>query len=360
MNDISRRQLLAQLGAAAGVAALVQSSSRLARASTPPTLAASVTGTLNLLNFSGWAGPTTYADFATAFPGASVNEIAWTSNDDTVAKAKDRSGDIDVVLVDGTTFPRLTALNVMAPIGTLPNLANVSAQYLGNGWDPTNTYFAPTDHGRTGILYRTDQVTTPPASWREFFDTAKEHAGKVVVLDYIRSVMGTTLLMLGKDPSSIEQADLDAAVAELKSLKPSLLAISGEVGKTVVSGDAVLAMCDAYDAASAMAADPKVAWVDPSEGQVGYLEGFVVLDGPRNDLARAFVNFFEEQAQYAAFINAVSSPYVQADNTAISQALRDNPVINPPAAVVDKVVYHQFLGEAQAAWDTAWDAFKSA
>jgi spermidine/putrescine-binding protein len=132
------------------------------------------------------------------------------------------------------------------------------------------------------------------------------------------------------------------------------------VGKTVVSGDAVLAMCDAYDAASAMAADPKVAWVDPSEGQVGYLEGFVVLDGPRNDLARAFVNFFEEQAQYAAFINAVSSPYVQADNTAISQALRDNPVINPPAAVVDKVVYHQFLGEAQAAWDTAWDAFKSA
>ena len=346
MNDISRRQLLAQLGAAAGVAALVQSSSRLARASTPPTLAASVTGTLNLLNFSGWAGPTTYADFATAFPGASVNEIAWTSNDDTVAKAKDRSGDIDVVLVDGTTFPRLTALNVMAPIGTLPNLANVSAQYLGNGWDPTNTYFAPTDHGRTGILYRTDQVTTPPASWREFFDTAKEHAGKVVVLDYIRSVMGTTLLMLGKDPSSIEQADLDAAVAELKSLKPSLLAISGEVGKTVVSGDAVLAMCDAYDAASAMAADPKVAWV--------------VHDGPPKHLARAFVNFFAEQAQYAAFINAVSSPYVQADNTAISQALRDNPVINPPAAVVDKVVYHQFLGEAQAAWDTAWDAFKSA
>jgi len=93
---------------------------------------------------------------------------------------------------------------------------------------------------------------------------------------------------------------------------------------------------------------------------VGYLEGFVVLDGPRNDLARAFINFFLAPANYAQFINAVASPYVQPDNAGIDEALKNSPVINPPADVVAKVSYHKFLGEDQATWDATWDAFKAA
>jgi spermidine/putrescine transport system substrate-binding protein len=321
---------------------------------------AKVTGTLNFLNFAGWAGPSTYADFAAKYPGASVNEVAWASADDTITKAKDRAGDIDVVLVDGTTFPRLTAINVLAPLGPLANMAAVDAAYKGNEWDTSDTYFAPTDHGRTGIIYRTDLVETPPTSWRDFFDMAPQYAGKVAVLDYQRSVMGSVLRMLGKPSSTTDQADLDAVVAELVALKPSLLAIATEVGTAVANGDAVMAIADAYDAQLALTTNPDVAWLDPSEGQVGYLEGLAILDGPRNDLARAFVDFFLEPANYAAFINNVASPYVQPDNAGIDAALKDSPVINPPAAVVDKIEYHAFLGEAQAAWDAAWDAFKSA
>ncbi len=119
---------------------------------------AGVTGTLNFLNFTGWAGPTTYADFAKAFPGATVNEIAWTSSDDTISKAKDRAGDIDVVLVDGTTFPRLTAINVLGTLGEIPNLKFVADQYKSTAWDPANERFAATDHGRTGFCYRKDLV----------------------------------------------------------------------------------------------------------------------------------------------------------------------------------------------------------
>jgi ABC-type uncharacterized transport system YnjBCD substrate-binding protein len=96
---------------------------------TPATSAAKVTGTLNFLNFTAWAGPNTYADFAKAFPGATVNEIAWASADDTVSKAKDRAGDIDLVLVDGTTYPRLSALGVLAKLGDVPNMSLIADQY---------------------------------------------------------------------------------------------------------------------------------------------------------------------------------------------------------------------------------------
>ena len=376
MQPISRRSLFA-LAAAAGGAALLaacgddsESSDAAAAgssdtgapagetATTAP--AGEITGTLNLLNFSGWAGPTTYADFAARYPGATVNEIAWVSNDDTISKAKDRAGDIDVVLVDGSTFPRLTALGVLAELGDLPSMAFVADQYKNNDWDAENKFFAPTDHGRTGIVYRKDLVTTPPTSWADFFAMAPEYSGKVAMLDYQGSVMDNVLVMLGKPIGSTEQADLDEVLEMLTTVKPHLLAISTEVGKAVAAGDAVMAICDAYDAQLALTSNPDVVFVDPSEGQVGYLEGFAVLDGPRNDLSRAFIDFFLEQQNYASFINAVASPYVQPDNPGIDEVLKSSPVINPPADVVAKVGYHLFLGEEQAKWDATWDAFKAA
>ncbi len=380
MQPISRRRLLA-LAAAAGPIALLAAcgddsedagaepdtttgatadTGAVAAGTDPVAPAGAITGTLNLLNFTGWAGPTTYADFAAAFPGATVNEIAWASNDDAIAKAKDRAGDIDVLLVDGTTFPRLTALDVLAELGDMPNLAFVADGYKNNSWDPDNTYFAPTDHGRTGIVYRKDLVATPPTSWADFFAMAPEYSGKVAMLDFQGSVMDNVLVMLGKPVGSTDQADLDEVLGVLTTVKPHLLAISTEVGKAVAAGDAVMAMCDAYDAQLALASNPDVVFVNPSEGQVGYLEGFAVLDGPRNDLARAFINFFLEPANYAQFINAVASPYVQPENAGIDAALKASPVINPPAEVVEKVSYHTFLGEDQAAWDAIWDAFKAA
>jgi spermidine/putrescine transport system substrate-binding protein len=320
---------------------------------------AGVTGTLNFLNFTGWAGPTTYADFAKAFPGAKVNEIAWASADDTIAKAKDRAGDIDLVLVDGTTFPRLTAIGVLAPLGDVANLSLVADQYKNTVWDPKNESFAATDHGRTGFVYRKDLLKETPTSWKEFFDLAPSYSGKVAMLDYQASVCDNVLKMLGKPAGSLEQADLDATAKVLADVKPHLLAISTEVGKAVAAGDAVMAMCDAYDAQLALTTNPNVVWVDPSEGQVGYLEGLAILDGPRNDLARAFVNFFLEEKNYASFINKVASPYVQPDNPGIDAVLKDSPVINPPADVVAKLTYHSYLGADQAKWDKVWDTFKA-
>ncbi len=365
-SGLSRRSLFA-MAAAVGPAMLLAScgddepaTPAASADDTTGAEAADLTGTLNLLNFTGWAGPTTYADFAAAFPGATVNEIAWASNDDTITKAKDRAGDIDVVLVDGTTFPRLTAIGALATLGDLPNLAAVSNAYKNNSWDPDNASFAPTDHGRTGIIYRKDLVTTAPTSWADFFAMAPEYTGKVAMLDYQLSVMANVLQMMGLPHSSTDQADLDQVLEVLTTVKPHLLAISTEVGSTVAAGDAVMAMCDAYDAQSALTTNPDVVWVDPSEGQVGYLEGLAVLEGPRNDLARAFVNFFLEPKNYASFINAVASPYVQPDNPDIDEVLKSSPVINPPAGVVEKVNFHDFLGESQPMWDAVWDAFKAA
>ena len=345
--------------AAAETAAAMAAQTEAMAAETAAVAAGKVTGTLNFLNFTGWAGPSTYDDFAKAFPGAKVNEIAWASADDTISKAKGRAGDIDLVLVDGTTFPRLTAIGVLTKLGVIANMSLVADRYKNTEWDPNNERFAATDHGRTGFCYRKDLIKETPASWKEFFELAPSYSGKVAMLDYQQSVCDNILKMLGKPSGSLVPADIDAASKVLADVKPHLLAISTEVGKAVAAGDAVMAMCDAYDAQLALTTNKNVVWVDPSEGQVGYLEGLAVLDGPRNDLARAFVNFFLEEKNYASFINKVASPYVQPDNPGIDAVLKNSPVINPPADVVSRLSYHKYLGADQATWDKVWDTFKA-
>jgi spermidine/putrescine transport system substrate-binding protein len=321
----------------------------------------SLTGTINFLNFEGWIGEGEVAAFEAAFPGAKVNLVPWVSNDDTIAKAKDRRGDIDVVLVDGTTFPQLEALGVLAELGDrVPNLANIAEDYRANPWDPDDRYFAATDYGRTGIAYRKDLLDGEPTSFEDFFALAEANSGKVVVLDYQRSVMGSVMRYLGLPTSSTDPDDIDAVQAQLEVLKPHLLAISTEVGKQLVSGDAILALGDAYDIYTATLENDQIAWVDPSEGQVAYLEGLAVLDGPRNDLSREFVNFRLEPEQYADFINTVNSAGVMPDNEDITEELRATPILNPDADVRSRIEFHEFLGEAAESWQTAWDAFKSA
>jgi spermidine/putrescine transport system substrate-binding protein len=322
---------------------------------------ANLTGTLNFLNFVGWAGKGTYAAFSTAFPGAKVNEVPWQSADDSIAKAKGRSGDIDLLLVDGTTFPALVALDVLAEFGdAVPNFKNIDKEFTSKSWDPTNTRFAATDYGRTGFAYRKDLVKEAPASWADFYKIMGAYKGKIGLLDYQRSVMGSILTSLGLNPSSKDPADLKAVGDKLAEIKPNLLALAVEPGKQLVSGDLVMAWADAYDIYSAQQKDPNIVWVDPAEGQVAYLEGLAVLKGPREDLAKAYVNFALEPAQYADFINTVTSPGVMSTNEQITEALRTSPILNPSADVRSRIVFHDVLGDAQEMWQTTWDAFKAA
>jgi spermidine/putrescine transport system substrate-binding protein len=324
-------------------------------------MAKGLTGTINFLNFTGWIGKDTYKLFAEKFPGAKVNEVPWQSADDAIAKAKGRAGDIDVLLVDGTTFPSLDALGVLAEFGDLvPNLANLDAEFKGKSWDPKDTRFAATDYGRTGFAYRKDLVKEEPKTWAEFYEIMGKYKGKIGLLDYQRSVMGSIMKSLGLPASSKDPADLAKVAAKLKEIKPNLLALAVEPGKQLASGDLVMAWADAYDVYTAQQKNPNIVWVDPTEGQVAYLEGLAVLKGPREDLAKTFVNFALEKDRYADFINTVNSAGTMNSNDLITEALRTSPVLNPSAEVRGRITFHDVLGDAQELWQNTWDGFKAA
>jgi spermidine/putrescine transport system substrate-binding protein len=322
---------------------------------------ADISGTLNFLNFEGWIGKSEIAAFERRYPNAKVNSIPWTSTDDSLAKAKNRSGDVDLFLMSLTEGPPYKALDLLAPLGTgAPNIKNVDARFRKTSFDPQDRFFVGTDYGHHGIVYRKDKVKSPPRSWAEFFKVAPTHAGKIAVLDYRGPVIASALYAKGLSPISTKGSDLQQAEKVLRAFKPHVQSITTGVRKQLVTGEAVLGIADAYDAYNATKLNKRIGWIAPAEGLYGYLEGLCILDGPRNDLARAFVNFHLKRRNYADFINTVGAPAVMPRNTLIKPAIRNNPILNPPADVRDRITFNVYLGEAQKLWRRTWDAFKAA
>ena len=328
-----------------------------------PAAMAELEGTINFLNFPGWVGKDTYTKFAAMHPKVKVNEIpiGGSENSDYLTKIKDRAGDYDLILIDGTTWPTVEAVKGFGEFaGKVPNIANVDASFRKQPFDPTDARWAATDYGRTGIGYRKDIVKEPITSWKDFLALASKYKGRVAVLDYQRSVMGSILRMLGKPSSTVSEADIAEVVKVLKALKPNLLAISTEVGKQLATGEIVMAFGDAYDVYSASLKEPNIGWVDPSEGQVAYIEGLAVLKGPRDDLSRALIDFHLSKDAYADFVNTTGTAGVMGTNELIKAELLKTPVLNPSTEVKGRIQYHQFLGEAKDIWQRGWDEFKGA
>ena len=175
--------------------------------------------------------------------------------------------------------------------------------------------------------------------------------------------MGSALKYLGLSGNSKDPAEIDRCKQALIDIKPHLQAVTGTgVSRGLVKGTAAIAMDWDYDIALAKEQDPRIDWVLPEEGVVAYLEGYVLIKGGEHlDVATEFLNWNLRPEQYADFVNTTGTAYVSSAATSdIDQSIAKNPILFPSPDVLAKVEYENYLGEALALWNKAWDEFKSA
>jgi spermidine/putrescine-binding protein len=278
-------------------------------------------------------------------------------------KVKDRRGDYDLALVDGATIPKLVALDAIASFTPeeVPNQANIDPAFRNQDWDPDNKYFVATDYGRTAIGYRTDLVQEPITSYADVFALLPKYSGKVAVVSRMGSTLGMAMKRLGYSINSNDPGEVAQARDLLIASKKHFLALVDSGSPSLISGDAVIALCDDYDVAAISADNPNIAWVDPTEGVSAYLEGFVALKGPREDLAKAFINFQADPVQNADFANTLTvAPVVPEAASLIKPAITNSPILFPPDDVKERIEF--FVArpqEGEALWMKAWDEFRA-
>src|SRR6266567_370458 len=143
-----------------------------------------------------------------------------------------------------------------------PVFKNLPDLQAGDG----KVWMVPWDWGNTSILYRTDLVKNPQASWNLLWD--KQYAGRMATIDAVHDTPIVAALLAGVNPTdmtSVEQA--------------------------LASGQLVAAMTWNASATSLKKQGVPVEFMKPKEGMLTWACGFVMLKDAKNvDLAYDFIN----------------------------------------------------------------------
>ena len=320
---------------------------------------------LNVYNWSDYIAEDTIANFE-AETGIKVNYDVYDTNEIVDAKLLAGSSGYDIVVPSGNFLERQIQAGLILELdkSKLPNLSNLDPAVMqtATAQDPDNAHAVPYMINTIGYGYNVAKVTeilgadAPTDSWDLIFKpefAEKLAACGISLLDSPSEVTGIALNYLGLDPNSESEEDLAKAEALLNSVKPFIRYFHSSQyiddlanGETCValgySGDIFIAA----DAAAAAGQGVEVQYVIPKEGAATLFDFLAIpVDAPHPENAHKFINYIFEPEVGAEITKTILYPSPNAAAVALMPAsYKDNPVIFPPADIMAKCEYPNYLG----------------
>src|SRR5713101_1592852 len=204
VRDLSRREFLAFSAMATGGLVLAACGASSAPTSSSVSLppVGPMESALSIYNWDGYLSPDTLKQFKAKYPSLSVDTATYASNEDMLAKIEAGAKGYDIVVPTGYM------IEIMIQKGLL---LHVDAIFRNPGYDPGSKHSVPKDWGTTGFGYRTDKISSPMTSWKDFFDRASDFKGKVSVLDGATETVGMALKYHGYSYNSDKDSELSKA-----------------------------------------------------------------------------------------------------------------------------------------------------
>jgi spermidine/putrescine-binding protein len=318
----------------------------------------------------GWTDyvPQQLLDDFTASTGIKVNYDTYSSNEEMLAKIQAGASGYDLVIPSDYTVAIMIKQGMLEPIdlAKIPNFKNIDPQFTNKEYDPGNKYSIPYQWGTTALAYDKTKVPTPPTKWADLWDPA--YAGKLVMLDDEREVIGMALQTLGYDRNSTDPAQLDQAKAKLVELKPNILLFNSDDPETsLITGETWAGLVFNGNAALAKAENENIEYVCPAEGCGLWFDNLAVPAGaPHLDAAEAFMNFVLDPKE--SILITKEFPYSNPNKAAIDALKTEDPetyatyegfaATNPPADFLANAKMIHDVGEATQLYDQLWTEFK--
>ncbi|MCQ2054685.1 MAG: spermidine/putrescine ABC transporter substrate-binding protein [Fibrobacter sp.] len=272
----------------------------------------------------------------------------------------------DVVIASDVVIQQMVHLGLIAPIDTakVPNRVNIAPQFMGQAYDPTNTYTIPYLWGTTGFLFRGDKVDPDSVSYSMLFDASKTK-GNFSLLEESRSMLSMALQAIGFDANSTKQEEINKAVELILKAKKdkNFLGFDGSVG----GKDKVLSKMDWAaivfngEAANAIAEDSTLQFVIPKEGSFMWVDAMTLSSkAPNVEGAYAFMNYILDAkigAQLAQYINYATPN--KASLEFVSEDFKNDRVVNPTESEIKRMVFLADPGDAAKLFDDAWTIVKT-
>lgn len=270
----------------------------------------------------------------------------------------------DLVVPSDTTVYALISENLIQQLdfNNIPNFANVNPELKDPLYDPDNRYTVPYQWGTVGIGYNKTKVGKEITSWQDMFT----YGGPVAWLENDRAMLGVALLMLGYDPNTNNQAQVDEARQFLIANSANVRDIADDDGQDQLRAGTVditveyngdifqlMSECECDDYAYAIPKEGALLWVDNLAIPVG---------APNKALAEVFIDYILDKQVGADISNytAYASPnQASIDAGLINEEYLNNSAIYPNAEAMQNLFSAVSNEELATLYGGEWDIIKS-
>ena len=298
-----------------------------------------------------------------------VNYDAYSSNEEMVAKLQAGASGYDLIIPSDYMIEILVKQNLIQKIdrAKLPNLSNIDPQFLGLSFDPKNEYSVPYQWGTVGLAINREQIKESVDSWAVLWDP--KYAGRIVLLDDSREVIGMALRLQGLDNNSTDPAELKKAQEKLVELIPNVKLFDSDNPKAaLLSGEVWLGMTWNGEAALAHRENANIDYICPKEGCVIWFDNLAIPAGaPHKDAAEAFLNYVLRPD--ISLLITQDFPYSNPNKAALDllksqkpdeyQAYMDFSATNPSQEYIKNAKTIVDVGDATTLWDQIYTEIKS-
>jgi spermidine/putrescine-binding protein len=313
--------------------------------------------------------PTEWKECFELVYGVSINHDEYSSNEEMYAKLSAGGSTYDL------TLPTDYIIGLMIRQGMLEELdhsklpmANYDPNYLDLSFDPGNVYTVPYMAGNDAIIYNSETVSVPPESFADLWNP--EYAGRLVMLDDSRVIIGMALLTLGYDVNTTDPAQLEEAKNKLAELVPGVKLFDSDSPKTaLIAGDVDLGVTWTGEAFTAQQENPAFQYVYPTEGAFLWQDNWVMPTGaPHPDAAYAWISYTSQGSLFWLMLrdfpyivpNKAALDYAQANETELYDAYMNSPITNVPEEAIAAGHAIEDVGDATPLYDQIWTEIKAA
>jgi spermidine/putrescine-binding protein len=297
-------------------------------ATTPPaTPTAGVTGSLDVLEWSGYEDPLYWADFKEQYPDVPVTFTFGISDADIYGKVKagDQS-DIFHAYTGWLQFYVDEGLVAELDTSKLSNWDKVPESFKAVGRFNGKQYFVPFDWGFTSIMYRTDHVDSV-SSWSILFD--EQYDNHITMWDDGPGAVTVSSYIHGYDETAVtdaQLADIKAEWIEQLPLNVTYWATEyGELDELFRNDQAWVAYAWQGVYATLKGEGLPVAYADPEEGRNSWVGVYGInANSTDQDLA---LRYLDELLGEATGNNLVNNFYYGHANGEVMAAITDETLI---------------------------------
>lgn len=316
---------------------------------------------LNIFTWEGYFDETTLGMFSDE-TGIKINYSTFASNEEMLMKLQANGGsEYDIILASDYAVSTAAKEGLLLELdkSKLTGWENLNPAYLGQYFDPENTYSMPYTAGSPMIIYDPNQVEGEITSFADLWD--EQFADGLWLLDDARVMLGETLKMLGYSYNTTDPDELAEAAAKMEELKPNISVLDYDLSYFYLAyGEVKAAYLFTPYVVMNMLENSDLVAVYPSEG-IGFgIDSIVIpVNAPHPNNAHEFMNFYLRPE--VAKIVAEWQGYINPNQAAEELIDPDFAAMAPfriPEELLETKEFVQDLGADESLFQDIWTSFK--